>query len=293
MFFKKRETNQNKIRHPGRKRKIIATIALSLSLLFGKARLSSSQSSSPNFDNKVVQERIIDDQEFCSLEENDQQVILAKTGDSAPSVPTSTGRGQPSKFPTPPSGGRPSRNVPGVNPYRVAPKIVDQGLGAGANPAGAGNGGGAPEFDDQCPVPENQKSKESKVSDYDYPSNAPKKKKQSAEQCELDENVTDRKIEIVYRIKENPALIREAERMGKDQAAQKDVNNLIEQLSLGNENPGIGNRRVKGLKNVSEARGRNEGRVYFREKDGKIEILAKSNKDNQNKVIGILQKMGY
>ena len=293
MFFKKRETNQNKIRHPGRKRKIIATIALSLSLLFGKARLSSSQSSSPNFDNKVVQERIIDDQEFCSLEENDQQVILAKTGDSAPSVPTSTGRGQPSKFPTPPSGGRPSRNVPGVNPYRAAPKIVDQGLGAGANPAGAGNGGGAPEFDDQCPVPENQKSQESKVSDYDYPSNAPKKKKQSAEQCELDENVTDGKIEIVYRIKENPALIREAERMGKDQAAQKDGNNLIEQLSLGNDNPGIGNRRVKGLKNVSEARGRNEGRVYFREKDGKIEILAKSNKDNQNKVIGILQKMGY
>lgn len=293
MHLKNGKTNQNKVRHPGRKRKIIATIALSLSLLFGKARLSSSQSSSPNFDNKVVQERIIDDQEFCSLEENDQQVILAKTGDSASSVPTSTGRGQPSNFPTPPSGGRPSRNVPGVNPYRVAPKIVDQGLGAGANPAGAGNGGGAPEFDDQCPVTENQKSQESKVSDYDYPSNAPKKKKQSAEQCELDENITDGKIEIVYRIKENPALIREAERMGKDQAAPKDVNNLIEQLSLGNDNPGIGNRRVKGLKNVSEARGRNEGRVYFREKDGKIEILAKSNKDNQNKVIGILQKMGY
>lgn len=41
MFFKKRETNQNKIRHPGRKRKIIATIALPLILLFG--RLSSSQ----------------------------------------------------------------------------------------------------------------------------------------------------------------------------------------------------------------------------------------------------------
>ena len=254
--------------------------------------MSSSQSSSPNFDNKVVQEKIIDDQEFCSLEDNDQQVILAKTGDSGPSVPTSPGRGQPSNFPTPPAGGRPSRNVPGVNPYPVAPKIVDQGLGAGANPAGAGGGGGAAEFDDQCSVPENKKSQESK-SDYDYPLNAPKKKKQSAEQCELDENVTDGKIEIVYRIKENPALIREAKRMGKDQAAQKDVNNLIEQLSLGNDNPGIGNRRVKNLKNVSEARGRNEGRVYFREKDGKIEILAKSNKDNQNKVIGILQKMGY
>jgi hypothetical protein len=81
--------------------------------------------------------------------------------------------------------------------------------------------------------------------------------------------------------------------MVKDQAAQKDVNHLIEQLSLGNENPGIGNGRIKGLKNVSEARGKNEGRVYFRQKDGKIEILAKSNKDNQKKVIAILQKMSY
>lgn len=67
----------------------------------------------------------------------------------------------------------------------------------------------------------------------------------------------------------------------------------MEQLALGNDNPGIGNRRVKDLKNVSEARGRNEERVYFREKDGKLEILAKSNKQNQNKVISILQKMGY
>ena len=244
MSFKKRETNQNKIRHPGRKRKIIATIALSLSLLFGKTRLSSSQSSSPNFDNKVVQEKIIDDQEFCLLEDNDQQVILVKTGDSGPSVPTSPGRGQPSNFPTPPAGSRPSRPVY-IPKYRTAPKVVTgPGLGAGANPAGTGGGGGATEFDDQCSAPENKKSQESK-SDYDYPLNAPKKKKQSAKQSELDENVTDGKIEIVYRIKENPALIREAERMGKDQAAQKDVNNLIEQLSLGNDNPGIGNRRVK------------------------------------------------
>ena len=51
--------------------------------------------------------------------------------------------------------------------------------------------------------------------------------------------------------------------MGKDQRAQRDVNHLIEQLSLGNENPGIGTRRVKGLKNVLESRAKNEGRVYF------------------------------
>ncbi len=35
----------------------------------------------------------------------------------------------------------------------------------------------------------NKKSQESK-SDYYYPSNAPKKKKQSTEQCKLDENIT-------------------------------------------------------------------------------------------------------
>ena len=237
---------------------------------------------SPGNNTPVYQERLL----------SDQKVILVKAGDSSPSVPTSHGTGQPNNFPTPPAGGRPNRPVH-VPKYRTAPKVVPgPGLGAGANPAGAGGGGGAAEFDDdKRPAPNKEQSQESKT--YDSRSNNPKKKKQSAEQCELDENVKDVKVEIVYRINKNPALVREAQRMGKDQAAQKDVNNLIEQLSLGNDNPGIGNRRVKGLKNVSEARGRNEGRVYFREKDGKIEILAKSNKDNQNKVIGILQKMGY
>ena len=138
MSLKKRETNQNKIRHPGRKRKIIATIALSLSLLFGKTLLSSSQSSSPNLDNKVVQERVTYDQWFCSLKDNDQQVILAKTGDSGPAVPNSPGRGYPNNFLTPPAGGRPSRRVY-VPKYRTVPKVVPgPGLGAGANLATVG-----------------------------------------------------------------------------------------------------------------------------------------------------------
>lgn len=47
----------------------------------------------------------------------------------------------------------------------------------------------------------------------------------------------------------NAALVRESKRM-KDQAAQRDINNLIKQLSLGNKNPGIGTTGVKGLKNV-------------------------------------------
>jgi len=52
--------------------------------------------------NQVYHERLLSEQEFNSFEDNDRQVILAKTGDSAPSVPTSPGRGQPTNFPTPP-----------------------------------------------------------------------------------------------------------------------------------------------------------------------------------------------
>jgi amino acid transporter len=50
----------------------------------------------PGNNNQVYQERLLSDQEFNSFEDNDQKVILVKTGDSAPSVPTSPGRGQPS-----------------------------------------------------------------------------------------------------------------------------------------------------------------------------------------------------
>jgi len=148
---------------PGRKRKLFTTIALLVTLRFGQQRWSFSRSSSPNFGNHVVQERVIDNREFNSLEKNDREVILVKSGDSgSPSnVPSNIGRqGQgPTNFPTPPSGGRPSRPVY-VPKYRTAPKIVDQGLGAGANPAGAGGGGGggAAEFDNNSPVPKKRKT---------------------------------------------------------------------------------------------------------------------------------------
>ena len=139
----------------------------------------------PANNNQGSQERLLSDQEFNSFEDNDQKVILVKIGDSTPSVPTSPGRGQPSNFPTPPSGGRPSRPVY-VPKYRTVPKIVNPGVGAGANPAGAG-GGGAAEFDDQCLVPENQKSQESKTFNYD--SHLDKKKKRRNSHL-------DRKVEI-------------------------------------------------------------------------------------------------
>ena len=285
-FFNKRK--DKKKGSFGKKRKMLVSIGLAWGLIFGGPRLVPSRSSSLNHNSHVGHEIVFSNQEFNSLGENDRQAILAKAkGDNpiTPSPPTNSG---PTGFPTP--RGQPIRpaKITNHHVYRGQPKVVDQGVNGAGNPAGAG--GGNAEFDDNNPSSKKEQSEKSIP--FDYRSNDAKKK-QSAEQCELDENVKNGKIEIVYRIKENPALVRESERMGKDQAAQKDVNNLIEQLSLRNDNPGIGNRRVKGFKNVSEARGRNGGRVYFREKNGKIEILAKSNKDNQNKVIDILRKMDH
>jgi hypothetical protein len=228
----------------------------------------------------LAHERVISNQELDSLNDPNSRVILVKTGDSSP------GRGQPTNFPSGTIGGR---RTPHVNPYKTPPKLVDQGLGAAPNPAGAGGGGGAAEFDDNSPVPNKEQSQESKTFDYDYRSNDPKNKKKSKDQCELDENVKAEKIEIVYRIKENSALVREAERAGRDQDAQRSLNNLIEQLSLGNQNPGIGTENV--FKDVFELRGKNRARVYYRKVGTKIEILAKSVKTNQQKVINILKKL--
>jgi len=124
MIFKKRKSNQNRTKPSGRKRKRFVSIALLWSLLFGKPRLSFSRSSSPNFDDQGVHERVISNREFNSLEENDRQVILAKAGDN-PVTPPTIGSA-PSNFPvTPPSSGRPSRPVSVVNPSRTTPKVVD------------------------------------------------------------------------------------------------------------------------------------------------------------------------
>jgi hypothetical protein len=51
------------------------------------------------------------------------------------------------------------------------------GLGAGVNPAGAGNGGGAAEFDDYCPAPNKEKSQESSTHHQDFTQKKKKEKK--------------------------------------------------------------------------------------------------------------------
>lgn len=86
-------------------------------------------------------------------------------------------------------------------------------------------------------------------------------------------------------------LVRAAKEACKNADVQKDVNHLEEQLVQGNENPGIGRKPI--CKGVIEHRGKNGGRLYVREADGVIEILAKSgkNKKNQQFVINRLKEI--
>ena len=95
---------------------------------------------------------------------------------------------------------------------------------------------------------------------------------------------------ITSRIKESKLLTREAESATRNQNVQRDIDNITAQLSNGNMNPGKGNKSL--FNGIIEARGQNGGRVYFRNTgNNSIEILAKSSKANQAKVINELQKL--
>ena len=92
-------------------------------------------------------------------------------------------------------------------------------------------------------------------------------------------------------------------RLGKNpnQKALREIKDMKRKLADGNENPGIGNRYVKGLKrkNVIESRGHNGGRIYhIKYKEGDqtmIKIIGESDKatKNQKGVIKSLREKGY
>lgn len=161
--------------------------------------------------NSFSTETVLSNQEFYSLEENDRHVILAKA-EGYPVTPPTRVSG-PSNLPT--TGGRPSRNVPGLNPYRVAPKIVDQGLGAGG-------GGGNDNFDDSGPSSQKQNLDEICSEHPSFYSD----KKKSDEQCELEEEVksevkidfdfvSDQKGDPILLIPDNKPLLADKDRFIK------------------------------------------------------------------------------
>jgi hypothetical protein len=66
-----------------------------------------------------------------------------------------------------------------------------------------------------------------------------------------------KKKRLVYKIKEDPSLVRAAEEALNNVDVQKDVNYLEQQVSKGNKNPGIGRKPI--CKGVTEDRGKNGG----------------------------------
>ncbi len=95
---------------------------------------------------------------------------------------------------------------------------------------------------------------------------------------------------IGSRIKKDPLLLRVAEDIEGKDSIGRDVNHLIKELNKGNTNPGIGTKTIS--TGLYELRGRNGGRVYYREtQKGKYEILGYSNKASQNRVINRLKKL--
>jgi RHS repeat-associated protein len=87
-------------------------------------------------------------------------------------------------------------------------------------------------------------------------------------------------------IKDVPSLVKEAGKMGNNEAVQKEANNLIKEFLKGNTNPGIGSKNL--IEDINYLRGRNGARVFYRIVEDTMEILGKSSKANEQKVIDII-----
>ena len=77
--------------------------------------------------------------------------------------------------------------------------------------------------------------------------------------------------------------------MGKDATWQRESDERIQKFLSGNTNPGIGSKFL--FNGIYELRSKNGARVYYRMNKGSMEVLAKSNKDNQDKVIKVLKSL--
>lgn len=230
--------------------------------------MSSSQSSNPNFGNQEVHQRLIDDREFNLLEENNQQVILAKGNGNITTSPTNRGL---SSFPTPPSGGRPSqpsRPATGRNPfiYRTTPKVVDPGLGGAANPDGAANWGKAPEFEENSQVPNKEQWQESKNFDYDYRSNDPQKKKKSKDQCPIDQ------LEVNEAFKSNSSFKKVTKRALGNQDVKREYTRILKRIGEGVDTMDIGRSSTDFGDGLTDVRGRH-GRYIIKNHNGVKDVV--------------------
>jgi hypothetical protein len=100
------------------------------------------------------------------------------------------------------------------------------------------------------------------------------------------------KYYVKSRIGEDSLLVREAEKAARNPQVQRDWDNLIRRYLDDNVNPGSGNKFIPGIPGVFELRAKDSGaRVYLRKMGDTVEILAKSDKDNQKVVIQRLKRL--
>jgi len=102
----------------------------------------------------------------------------------------------------------------------------------------------------------------------------------------------ERRVEVSSSIKKNPGLLRLTQETVRDEIVEREMNHLIEQLSKGNFEAGLGHPGHIEDTDVFYLRGRNGARLYYR-RTGKnqYDVVGKSAKGNQDKVMGQLKKL--
>jgi RHS repeat-associated protein len=97
-------------------------------------------------------------------------------------------------------------------------------------------------------------------------------------------------VKITSAVSDDPFLVKAAENAGKNPQVQAELDRLQAQLGQGNMNPGIGTKSLGGT-DVFYARGSSGARLFFRNVDGGIQIVAKASKANEAAVISRLMRL--
>jgi len=100
------------------------------------------------------------------------------------------------------------------------------------------------------------------------------------------------KITLSSAIKKSPSLLRLTQDAVRNQTVERELNNLIKELSKGNFEAGLGHPGHIKKTNVYYLRGDNGARLYYRRiGENSYEIVAKSTKGrNQDRVINIIKE---
>lgn len=132
------------------------------------------------------------------------------------------------------------------------------------------------------------------------------KKKQSADQCELEENSkgdvyilpksgpvvpdVDSVVPVISIMEQAPGLARKYKNLQKNEKATKQAATLIKKLANGSMKIGSKNiRKIQGMKKIYEAQSK-DVRVYFRMKGETVEIIGPCLKTDQTDSIKLLKK---